>query len=135
MKVRNLFKRWLALFIVIVSLGIATAAWGVFTGTAATVTSSWTQLCVTSEASQYTNIQFRVKNTGINALTDCKIETWLGPTFDVWVTYDATWTDCQTLAAGTTAIWEISGSAHERLRVMAKSASGTTTYCKPQGTR
>lgn len=117
-------------------LGIATTAWALFDGVTTTVTSSWTEVCRLGEASQYANIQFRLKNTGTtNPLTDCVVETWLGPLADTWVTYDANWTACKSLASGDTTIWEIMGSAHEKLRVLVKSAVGTTTYCKPLGTR
>jgi hypothetical protein len=102
--------------------------------TTAVVGSDWTTLCE-EPVGLYQNIQFKVQNTGTtNPFTDCRVQSWVGPASTDWVTLSPAWTACQALAAGGVTIWEIAGSSHEKLRVQAKSAAGTSAYCRPYGT-
>ncbi len=102
--------------------------------TTTTVGAAWITLCE-ERVSQYQNVQFKVHNTGAtNPFTDCQVQTWIGPADTDWLTLAPTWTTCQSLVAGAFTTWEIMGSSHEKLRVQAKSAVGTSAYCRPYGT-
>jgi len=101
--------------------------------TTASVTAAWTTLCEEDLAGSKPRMQFKVHNTGANPFTDCQVQSWVGPAATDWVTISSTWAACQSLAAGAMTTWEIDGSSHERLRVQAKSAAGTSAYCRPYG--
>ena len=99
-----------------------------FTPTATTsVTAAWTTICDESGVGRNARMQFKVHNTGANPFTDCQVQSWVGPATTNWVTISIGWTACQTLAASAMTTWEIDGSSHERLRVQAKSAIGTSS--------
>jgi len=98
-----------------------------------TVGTDWTTLCDVG-TSTIPNVTFHVKNTGsTNAFTDCKVQYFTGPLVTDWEDLDLTWTKCLTLATGARTTWAISGQSYLRLRVQAKSASGTSAYCKVTG--
>lgn len=118
-------KRLLLVFLVIFLV-----AWS---PTTTTVTSSWTTICDTERLGDTTNVQFKVHNTGANPFTDCRVRSWVGPDADDYKDIDIAWTECLTLAADASSIWEISGSSHEKIIVEAKAAAGTTAYCRPYG--
>jgi hypothetical protein len=116
-------KRFLILLAALVAFG--------FAPTTTTVTAAWTTICEET-VGQYKNMQFKVHNTGANPFTDCVVQRWVGPLTTDWVALTS-WTACQTLAAGATTVLDIMGNSDEKLRVQAKSAVGTTSYCRPYG--
>lgn len=100
---------------------------------ATTVTSAWT---VIGEAvtDGFKNLSIKLKNTGAtNPLTDCDVQVYMGPADTDW--HSDTWTAGASLATGLTARQVIVGSAEVRMRVRAKSTSGTTVYCRIDGNR
>lgn len=99
------------------------------------VGAAWTTLCDVPTTGSNSNVQFKVHNTGTtNPFTDCKVDTWVGPDILTdWKTISINWTECISLAAGAMTVWEIAGNSHERIRVQAKSALGTSAYCRPAG--
>lgn len=99
----------------------------------ASVTAAWTTICSESSIGRYARFQFKVHNTGANPFTDCQVQSWVGPADGDWVVISVGWAACQSLAAGAMTTWEIDGSSHERLRVQAKAAAGTSSYCRPYG--
>jgi len=101
--------------------------------TTTTVGAAWTTICEESLSGIKPRMQFRVHNTGANPFTDCQVQSWVGPATTDWLTISIAWTACQTLAAAGMTTWEIDGNSHERLRVQAKSAAGTSSYCRPYG--
>ena len=99
----------------------------------ATVTSAWATIgeAVTDG---FKNLSIKIKNTGAtNPLTDCDIQTYMGPTDADW--HSETWSAGASLAPGATARQTIVGNAEVRMRVRAKATSGTTTYCRIDGSR
>ena len=106
-----------------------------FTPTITTsVTAAWTTICSEANIGRNARMQFKVHNTGTtNPFTDCQVQSWVGPAATDWVTISIGWTACQSLATGAMTTWEIDGSSHEKLRVQAKSAAGTSAYCRPYG--
>jgi len=101
--------------------------------TTTVVTAAWTTICDTGRIAQESNTQFKVHNVGANPFTDCRVQSWVGPLTTDWKDIDIDWTECLTLAADASSIWEIAGSSHEQIRVQAKSAAGTSAYCRPSG--
>jgi len=97
------------------------------------VTAAWTTICSETNIGKNARMQFKVHNTGSNPFTDCQVQSWVGPDAGDWMVVSIGWTTCQSLAAGAMTTWEINGSSHERLRVQAKSAAGTSSYCRPYG--
>jgi len=98
-----------------------------------TVTSAWT---VIGEAvtDGYKNLSIKIKNTGsTNPLTDCDVQVYTGPTDSDW--HSETWTAGASLAAAATAKQAVVGNAEVKIRVRAKSTSGTTTFCRIDGNR
>ncbi len=119
-------KRILFLAIIVFTMGFQPV-------TTDSVTSAWTTLCNVG-SDRIDNLTFHVKNTGsTNPFTDCKVQVFTGPLSTDWEDLDLAWTKCLTLAAGAKTTWAISGNSYLRLRVQAKSASGTSAYCKPTG--
>jgi len=116
-------KRAVVLIVALLILG--------WTPTTTTVASDWTLLCQES-VGRFQTVGFKLHNTGANPLTDCVIETWVGPATTDWMSY-YTWTSCTTLAAGGKTVFEVMGNSNEKFRVRAKSAAGTTVSCRPYG--
>lgn len=113
-----------------VVLAFLIIAW---TPTTSTITSAWTTLCE-ERVTKTTTVTFKVHNTGVNAFTACKVQTWVGPDADDWADVAVTWsTACATLAADGMTWFSLEGQSHEKLRVIAQSTSGTTAYCRPYG--
>lgn len=114
--------------VILASIAVLAASWEPKT---TTVSASFVTVCQ-EDVGPFPNVSFKIHNTGANPLTDCKIETWVGPLATDWTTYIA-WTSCASLAAGSSTILEVAGNSQEKLRVQAKSTVGTTVYCRPYG--
>jgi len=75
----------------------------------------------------------------IVSTTDVVGATWTGSTLedgeDVWVDITGTWTSCQTLAAGALDSWSLPNNPWGELRLQVKTATSTTAWCRPEGTR
>jgi hypothetical protein len=97
-----------------------------------TVGASWTTVC-DATTNGVNNLSFKVKNTGANPFTDCVVEVYVGPTDSDWYVFSNTWTQCKSLAAAGTTHWAISGMSEVKIRVRAKSAAGTSAYCRIDG--
>lgn len=118
-------------------LAAAILAMGFMPQSTPTVTAAWTTICET-RTSLYQHVQFKVTNTGgANPFTDCRVQVWAGPdspsTGD-WETVLYPWKTCAALAAGEHAVVYFKDQSYERIRVQAKSAAGTSAYCRPYGT-
>jgi len=99
----------------------------------ASVTSAWT-IVADVVTDGYRDVSIKLKNTGsTNALTSCEIQYYLGPADTDW--HSEAWTAAASLTAGSSLRQVISNAAEVRIRVRAKSTSGTTTYCRVDGTR
>lgn len=59
--------------------------------------------------------------------------TALAGGLDAWATVSVSWTACALLTPGVATTRTITGESHEKLRVQAKSAVGTTSYCRAWG--
>jgi len=119
-------KRLLLILVAFVIL-----AWAPTT-TTVTAAADWITICQ-EDVGRFTTVGFKLHNTGSNPLTDCRIQTWVGPSAtDDWLDY-YTWTTCKTLAKDAMTIFEMSGNCQEKMRVQVKSTAGTTMYCRPYG--
>jgi hypothetical protein len=120
---------WKKLLLFIIPIFII--AW---TPATSTVTTAWTTLCE-ERVTGSTTVTFKVSNTGpTNPFTDCRVQTWMGPAAADWADVTVTWsTTCSTLAAAGNTWASLAEQSHEKLRVQAKSTSGTTAYCRPYG--
>lgn len=96
-------------------------------------TSTWTEICNTGRLGSNGNAQFKVHNVGANPFTDCRVRSWVGPDADDYKDIDIAWTECLTLAADASSIWEIAGNSHEIIIVEVKAAVATSAYCRPYG--
>ena len=115
-------------------LGFAVLLLG-FTPQNTTVSSGWITIC-DANVSNYSNLTFHVKNTGVtNPLTACRVQAFVGPPSADWKDVTTTWAECNSLATSAYTYWSVSGSSFSKLRVQAQSTLGTTTYCRPFGTK
>lgn len=107
-----------------------------FTPQTTSVSSGWITIC-DANTSNYSNVTFHVHNTGsTNPLTACRVQAFVGPDVATdWKDVTTTWAECNALAAGGNTYWSVSGSSFSKLRVQAQSTLGTTTYCRPFGTK
>ena len=60
-------------------------------------------------------------------------DTALSGGVDAWTTLSVPWSDCKTLIPGAATWWTLSGNSESKIRVQAKSVSGTSAYCNPYG--
>jgi hypothetical protein len=104
-----------------------------WTPTTAIITGAWTTVCE-ERVTKTTTVTFKLHNTGGQALTACRLQTWVGPAETDWADVTVVWsTACASLAAGASTWASLEGQSHEKLRVQAQSTSGTTVYCRPYG--
>jgi len=106
-----------------------------FTPQTTTVDASWKTVCE-QNASEYPNVTFHVHNTGLtNPFTACRVQVFIGPLATDWEDVTINWTACNSLAAGASSTWSITGSSYSKFRMQVQSTIGTTCYCRPYATR
>ena len=82
-------------------------------------------------ANLYSALTLKMKNTGAAALTDCRVQSFVGPADSDWMDL-AAWTVAQTLAAGALTSYDVDG-VHDVVRVQAKCGTSTTIYVNGHG--
>jgi len=97
---------------------------------------------VTAVAGAGDTVLVVAKDAGAVGNTIASTETLVNGTFDgdtlsggidAWTNISFSWDDCKSLAIGASSSWAMAGSSHEKMRVQAKSALGTTSYCRAWG--